>query len=532
MLKIEKLQESPREVTYALTGALTAEGLPLLRELLDASARARRSVTLDLEHLVRADRDCVELLVRGPGRRARLVHCPNYLKDWCRAEEGRPPGSSRSGALALALAVLLGASVAAADELTLSLSDAVGRALSEGTAARIAAQNVETSTALAVQARASLLPTVSGQIQGGNESINLATLGFPNGFNGTPVVGPFNLLVFQISAASQIIDIAARKRWEAARQGTAVTEVERRRTENDVASAVATLYVSLQSAEASVQTAQANVTLFTRLRDLAEDQRQAGVATKVDSTRAEVALARQRQALLVAENQRNAARLALLHAIGADQSLDLKLADPLQASDEPVPPVAAALATAMRDRPELQEIEARARAENLAIEAEKAQRLPTFSAQLQGAYSGARANDLWWTRQIVGLVSVPIWTGGLIAARVAEAESRRREIDLQKTETERQVEEEVRRAILAYESARDRSRVAVENERLAQEELDLSRDRFENGVTSSIEVDNAQASLVTAQADRIAAAADQQRARFDLWHATGQIRELIPGGRS
>ncbi len=529
MLKIDTLQESPRDVTLALSGALTSESLPLLREILDGNRRAGRAVTLDLGELVRADRDCVDLLVRGPGRRARLVRCPTYLKEWCRAE-GTDAG--RRGSLAVAGALLLAASMSFGEELTLSISDAVGRALSEGTAARIAAQNVETSTAQALQARSNLLPTVTGQVQGGNESINLATLGFPNGFNGTPVVGPFNLLVFQVSAASQIIDIAARRRWKAAQQGTAVTEVERRRAENDVAAAVATLYVALQSAEASVQTAQANVTLFTHLRDLADDQRKAGVATKVDSTRAEVALARQRQALLVAENQRNATRLALLHAIGADQSLDVRLADALQASDEAAPPVASALEEARRDRPELQSIAARLVAEDLTIAAEKAERLPTFSAQLQGAYSGDRISDLWWTRQIVGLVSVPIYTGGRIAARVAEAQSRRREIEFEKTEAERQVEEEVRRAILAYESARDRSRVAVENERLAEEELGLSRDRFENGVTSSIEVDNAQASLVTAQADRISAAADQQRARFDLWHATGQIRELIPGGRS
>ena len=62
--------------------------------------------------------------------------------------------------------------------------------------------------------------------------------------------------------------------------------------------------------------------------------------------------------------------------------------------------------------------------EDLTIAAEKAERLPTFSAQLQGAYSGNRAADLFWSRQIVGLVSVPIFTGGRIAARVAEAQSR------------------------------------------------------------------------------------------------------------
>jgi len=128
----------------------------------------------------------------------------------------------------------------------------------------------------------------------------------------------------------------------------------------------------------------------------------------------------------------------------------------------------------------------------------------------------------------VGLIAVPIFTGGRIKARIAEAESQQRELGLQKTEVQRQVEEEVRRAILSYESARARTRVAGENVRLAEEELDLARDRFANGVTTSIEVDNAQTSLVTAQSDRIAAAADQEHARYDLWRATGQIRQLIP----
>lgn len=531
MLKIETTLSTPTEVAYRLCGALTAEGLPTLRDLLDECARARRSVTLDLAELTRADRDCVELLTRGPGRRARIVNCPAYLKDWCRAEQDRKDSRGR-GSLLLLAAALWSAKAAAGQELTLSLSDAVGRALSDGTAARIASERVVTTSAQSLQARSALLPQVAGGIQGGNESINFATYGFPTPPGTSPVVGPFNVLDFQVSAAMQIVDIAAKKRYDAARQGIAVSEVDARRTENDVAAAVATLYVSLQRAEASVETARANVELFTKLRDLAEDQRRAGVATKVDSTRAEVALARQRQSLLVAENQRNAERLALLHAIGADQATDLRLADRLRESDDPAPAVPQALARARQDRPELQSVAARALAEDLTIAAEKAERLPTFSAQLQGAYSGNRAADLFWSRQVVGLVSVPIYTGGRIAARVAEAQSRRRELDLEKTETEREVEEEVRRAILSYESARERSHVAIDNLRLAEEELDLSRDRFQNGVTSSIEVDNAQASLVTAQTDRIAAAADQERARYELWRATGQIRDLIPGGTS
>ena len=87
----------------------------------------------------------------------------------------------------------------------------------------------------------------------------------------------------------------------------------------------------------------------------------------------------------------------------------------------------------------------------------------------------------------------------------------------------------MRQALLSYESARTRVSVAQESERLAREELEFARDRFTNGVSSSIEVDNAQTSLITAQDDRIAALADEAQARFDLARATGAIRDLIPG---
>jgi outer membrane protein len=532
MLKIEATRSSDVEVTYRLSGALTGESLPTLRSLLAESTGSGRAVTLDLGELTRVDRECVDFLVRGPGRDARFENCPAYLSDWVRAEKRSPMPRAAGRSLRLAFAALLGAGALTGQTLTLSLREAVGLALADGTAARIATERVETASAQSRQARSFLLPQVAGGIEGANESINFATYGFPTAPGQSPVVGPFNVLDFHVSAAMQIVDLAARRRYEAARQGVVVTDVERRRTENEVAAAVATLYVSLQRAEASVETARANVDLFTKLRDFADDRRKAGVATRVDSTRAEVALVRQRQALLVAENQRDTARLALLHAIGADQASGLTLADALGGRDEPAPAVQAALGRAIAERPELASIAARIQAEGLSIAAEMAERLPTFSAQFQGGYNGNRIGELSWNRQIVGLIAVPIFTGGRIKARVAEAESQQRELGLQKTEVERQVEEEVRRAILAYESARSRTRVAAENVMLAEQELDLAQDRFANGVTTSIEVDNAQTSLVTAQDDRIAAAADQERARYDLWRATGQIRELIPEARS
>ncbi len=434
--------------------------------------------------------------------------------------------AAQAAALGLAIACALSASASAGEPLRLSLREAVARALSDGTAARIAYESVDASRAQALQARSALLPQVSGEVQDSSQILNLKTFGLT--IPGFPsLVGPFNVFDAHVSMAARLIDIAAYRRYQAARQGIAVAGAEKEKTENDVAAAVATLYVALQRAHADLEAIEANVDLFTKLRDLAEDQRKAGVATRLDSTRAQVALSRQNQALLVGQNRRDAARLALLHAIGADQDSEVVLTDVLQ---ESVPPAATAgeeLATALAQRPELKTLDERIRAIDLAISARRAEKLPSLGAQFQGGYNGNHLGDLDWNRVVGATVSVPVFTGGRIPAEIAEQKSRRRELELERLETARQVEEDVRRALLSLQNAASRVALAGENIRLASDELEFARDRFANGVSSTIEVDNAQTSFAAARADHVAALADQAQARFDLARATGRIRELI-----
>jgi outer membrane protein TolC len=341
-------------------------------------------------------------------------------------------------------------------------------------------------------------------------------------------VGPFNIFDAHVKIAARIIDIAAYRRYRAARQGFVVSEVERQQTENEVAAAVATLYVALQRAEASIDASRANVELSQKLLELAQDQRKAGVAPAIDSTRANVALARQQQLLLVAENRRDAARIALARAIGLDFASGLVPTDPLREEPEPLLSLDDGLALARQRRPELRAASERLRQAELALSANRAERLPSLAAQFQGGYNGNHLRDLDWNRVYGATLSIPIFTGGLLGSRIAEAESRRRETLIQERDTERQVEQDIRQALLNFESARTRVRVAQENERLARQELEYARDRFSNGVASSIEVDNAQASLTLAQDDRISALADEAQARFDMSRATGAIRDSIP----
>ena len=123
---------------------------------------------------------------------------------------------------------------------------------------------------------------------------------------------------------------------------------------------------------------------------------------------------------------------------------------------------------------------------------------------------------------------MPIFNGRRTQAHIAEAAAQRDQVLIQQNDTQRQVEQEVRQALLAYENARSRVDLAAQSLQLAQDELELASDRFKAGVTSSIEVDNAQTSLAAARDTRIDALADEAQARFDLARATGEIRNLIP----
>ena len=425
--------------------------------------------------------------------------------------------------------ILLFTRTGRAETITLSLREAVGRALADGTAVRIAAESVGAARADTRIARASLLPTLETSVSGSDQITNFKTFGFiPPGSSN--LAGPFSTFDARISAAAKLIDVAALRRYQASRHSIAVSDRDREATENDVAAAVATLYVSMQRAGAKVEQAKANVTLFEKLRDLAKDQEKAGVAIRVDTLRAEVQLAREKQALVVAQNDLDAARLGLLHAIGADLGTEVRLSDPLHEVDPAFTAAEEALSVAEATRPELGAFRERVRAANLRTSAAWAERLPTIGVQAFASANGNGPNDLDATYTAGGVVSMPIFSGGRIEGEVAAARAAASQADLRQIEIRRQIAEEVRRSLLAYQSAKSRVGLAAENANLARAELDVARDRFSNGLSTSIEVDNAQTAMSAAENARIDALADEAQAIVDMQRATGTIRDLLPSG--
>ena len=84
------------------------------------------------------------------------------------------------------------------------------------------------------------------------------------------------------------------------------------------------------------------------------------------------------------------------------------------------------------------------------------------------------------------------------------------------------MEQDVRLALSTLRTTVERVRAADDAVRLAERELEMSRDRFRAGVADNLEVISAQASLANARASQVQALAAYNAARLNLAAALGR----------
>ena len=405
-----------------------------------------------------------------------------------------------------------------------TLTDAIHSALRAGTQAALARTGEERARIAESEVFGALLPQADARLIRYNQSINLQTFGFSLPGQ-PPVVGPFNVTDAQIAAAMQVFNLAAVREYQAVHQGVQASRYAVEQAENDVAAAVGRLYVLAERASTQIASREADIALFQRLLQTAEDEFKAGTGTRLDVAQATVQLDRARQALLVAQNDRRNAVLALLNAMGMDEGTDITL-DPALPVPATPPPLQDALVRARTQRPELRQEEARLRGAQFAVAAQRDRRLPSVGLDFVGDYSGNHTTDLLWTRRIAATLGIPIFHTD-INANIARAKADLHDVEITRAQRQRDVEQDVRRSIMSLENAQARVQVATATEQVAEEALTVARDRRAAGYGSAVEVDRAQDIYRQAREDLIAAQADAAAAQLDVEHATGDIRARI-----
>jgi outer membrane protein TolC len=275
--------------------------------------------------------------------------------------------------------------------------------------------------------------------------------------------------------------------------------------------------------ERAVTAAEANIALAETLLVLARDQRNAGVATGVDVTRAETRLSQEQVRLAQARTSSEQALLNLQRVVGLPLGSPLTLTDPLRFTAETLPAIETAVTQAGQTRPEVRIAEAQVTLFDLERNAVKAEQLP--SVEFVGDYgvSGITpANTALPVRRVAIQLDVPIFNGGLTRGRIAVATSRQRQAELQLGSVRGQVEEDVRLAYATLRTTAEQVQAADLTVTLAERELEMARDRFRAGVADNVEVVTAQAALSNARDAQVTALAGYNAARLNLAAALGR----------
>jgi len=251
---------------------------------------------------------------------------------------------------------------------------------------------------------------------------------------------------------------------------------------------------------------------------------QSALKSTLDVSFAEVAVSEAELALFRAENDVQASRARLTAALGTAQTELLELTDePLPAALEADPE--AVVGQALKQRPDLAALQLSRDASHRFARAEKALSRPAVS--LMGVAGGLPATDprLHSTYSAAGVnVSVPILNGKLFAARKTEAELRAQAADKDVEDLSVQVARQVRIAWLEAATAFRRLDVTARLMTQAETTLRLAQTRYDNGLGSIVELNQAQLSQVAAEIAAAGAKYEYLSRRAALSFVTGVLR--------
>ena len=297
-----------------------------------------------------------------------------------------------------------------------------------------------------------------------------------------------------------------------------------RAVEGDVFTQAVTAYMDVIRDRAIVELNSNNVKVLETNLEATRDRFQIGDLTRTDVAQSEARLQLGRSQLATAQGQATASEATYRQVIGHQPGV---LAPP-----PPLPPLPAtpeeAVRIALANNPDLIAISRQAIAAGYDVRVAEASRLPTLSAVGSGTYVnelGGSVGNFPSTggQTTVGLSSrIPIFQGGLPAARVREAQALEGQVTEQVVGTERAVVQAARAAFAIYDAAQksiQSNTVAVQANELA---LEGARAEQSVGTRTVLDVLNAEQELLNSQVALVTAKRDAYVAGFQLLNAMGQ----------
>jgi outer membrane protein TolC len=354
--------------------------------------------------------------------------------------------------------------------------------------------------------------------------INLEAFGFPAP---DPIVGPFNVFDARIGVSQRLVDLAALNTSRAASLDEKVQALGVRSARELVVLVTVNLYLEAVSSSSRIDVARAQLETAEALLRQTSNLKASGIVAGFDVLRAEAQVQRQRQRLIVSDNDFEKAKLRVGRAIGLPPGQPIRLTQTIPFAPLEAVPLERALQDAYARRTDYLAAADRLAAAEARAQAASAERLPSLTLDADYGTIGQQVSRAHPTYTMAATVHVPIFEGGRVKGRTLEAEAEVRQQRAVYDDLRGRIDTEVRSAFLDVNAAAQQVDTARTSVSLATQELAQARDRFADGVSDTIEVTRAQESLARASEDHIDALYQHNVAKAQLARAVGIAEEAV-----
>jgi len=417
---------------------------------------------------------------------------------------------------------------ATADTLQLTVRDVIRRALQFNLGVLLSEQEVSHASGTRGVTLSQLLPNLNAHVTESRQRINLEAFGFnPSNFGLSSVVGPFNTFDARVTLSQALVDLRASHETRSETHNVEAARYSYKSARDVVVLVAANGYLQVLAADARAQSARAQLQTSQTLYQQALDLKQNGIVAGIDVVRAEVRLNGDRQRVTVSQNEFEKARLELARIIGLPVGQAFALSAELPNVPVPDMTLEQALAQAYRDRPDYLAAQERVRAAEASRAAAFSERLPSVQVNADYGAFGLTASNSVATYTLAGSIVIPIFQGGRIQGRLAEADAELRQRRAEAEDMRSQIYYDVRVAFFDLQATAEQLQVATRSRELANQELTQARDRFAAGVANNLEVVQAQESVTSADEQYIDALLGYDVSKAVLARSVGDAEAAV-----
>ena len=299
--------------------------------------------------------------------------------------------------------------------------------------------------------------------------------------------GSFTQLITDFGKTTNLV--ASSKLEEKAQNASALA------TEEDVVLAADQAFYNALQAQALLQVAQGNVAARQATDSQVSELTKNKLKSTLDLSFADVNMSQAKLLLLDAKNNLDASMASLDAVLGLDREAVFDLVDDSTSTGAPPPDVEALVNSGLAQRPDLQALTLDQQAAVKYQHAERDQLLPTLSAAGTAGTVPVRVDQYytsnWWGAIGVNM-SIPIFNGFLYTAQAKEASLRAQAAAEKSRDLRDKIVRDIHTSWLTANTAYQKMQVTQELLNQANEALKLAQARYQIGLSSIVELTQAQ----------------------------------------